>query len=95
MWTFAMSLFSLRRPVLNRTAYLLLFACYIGLALNLAFYRQAFTLLPVNGLHNWLVFLSMPIVAISVMNIITTLASFLKLDRLVVSLFILLSASAQ
>ncbi|EKQ7195416.1 phosphoethanolamine transferase EptA [Klebsiella oxytoca] len=90
-----MSLFSLRRPVLSRTAYLLLFACYIGLALNLAFYRQAFTLLPVNGLHNWLVFLSMPIVAISVMNIITTLASFLKLDRLVVSLFILLSASAQ
>ena len=76
-----MSLFSLRRPMLNRTVYLILFACYIGLALNIAFYRQAFTLLPVNGLHNWLVFLSMPIVAISVMNIITTLASFLKLDR--------------
>lgn len=90
-----MSLFSLRRPMLNRTVYLILFACYIGLALNIAFYRQAFTLLPVNGLHNWLVFLSMPIVAISVMNIITTLASFLKLDRLVISLFILLSASAQ
>ncbi len=81
--------------MLNRTVYLILFACYIGLALNIAFYRQAFTLLPVNGLHNWLVFLSMPIVAISVMNIITTLASFLKLDRLVISLFILLSASAQ
>jgi glucan phosphoethanolaminetransferase (alkaline phosphatase superfamily) len=32
---------------------------------------------------------------LSVMNIITTLASFLKLDRLVISLFILLSASAQ
>ncbi|ELI8804079.1 phosphoethanolamine transferase EptA [Klebsiella michiganensis] len=90
-----MSLFSLRRPMLNRTVYLILFACYIGLALNIAFYRQAFILLPVNGLHNWLVFLSMPIVAISVMNIITTLASFLKLDRLVISLFILLSASAQ
>ncbi|MGX2014546.1 phosphoethanolamine transferase domain-containing protein, partial [Enterobacter asburiae] len=30
-----------------------------------------------------------------VMNILTTLASFLKLDRLVISLFILLSASAQ
>jgi lipid A ethanolaminephosphotransferase len=29
------------------------------------------------------------------MNILTTLASFLKLDRLVISLFILLSASAQ
>ena len=90
-----MSFISLRRPVLSRTAYLTLFACYIGIFLNLAFYRQVFPLLPVNNLHNWLVFLSMPIVAISVMNIITTLASFLKLDRVVISLFILLSAAAQ
>ncbi|EPQ4368919.1 phosphoethanolamine transferase EptA [Klebsiella aerogenes] len=90
-----MSFISLRRPVLSRTAYLTLFACYIGIFLNPAFYRQVFPLLPVNNLHNWLVFLSMPIVAISVMNIITTLASFLKLDRVVISLFILLSASAQ
>ncbi|MGV0241818.1 phosphoethanolamine transferase EptA [Klebsiella aerogenes] len=90
-----MSFISLRRPVLSRTAYLTLFACYIGIFLNLAFYRQVFPLLPVNNLHNRLVFLSMPIVAISVMNIITTLASFLKLDRVVISLFILLSASAQ
>ena len=90
-----MSLLPLRRPVFSRTTYLILFACYIGIFLNLAFYRQVFPLLPVNSLHNWLVFLSMPIVAISVMNIITTLASFLKLDRLVISLFILLSASAQ
>ncbi|EPM4184515.1 phosphoethanolamine transferase EptA [Klebsiella aerogenes] len=90
-----MSFISLRRPVLSRTAYLTLFVCYIGIFLNLAFYRQVFPLLPVNNLHNWLVFLSMPIVAISVMNIITTLASFLKLDRVVISLFILLSASAQ
>ncbi|HCD8032109.1 TPA: phosphoethanolamine transferase EptA [Klebsiella aerogenes] len=90
-----MSFISLRRPVLSRTAYLTLFACYIGIFLNLAFYRRVFPLLPVNNLHNWLVFLSMPIVAISVMNIITTLASFLKLDRVVISLFILLSASAQ
>lgn len=90
-----MSFISLRRPVLSRTAYLTLFACYIGIFLNMAFYRQVFPLLPVNNLHNWLVFLSMPIVAISVMNIITTLASFLKLDRVVISLFILLSASAQ
>ncbi|HFK4112702.1 phosphoethanolamine transferase EptA [Klebsiella aerogenes] len=90
-----MSFISLRRPVLGRTAYLILFACYIGIFLNLAFYRQVFPLLPVKNLHNWLVFLSMPIVAISVMNIITTLASFLKLDRVVISLFILLSASAQ
>ncbi len=90
-----MSLLPLRRPVVSRTTYLILFACYIGIFLNLAFYRQVFPLLPVNSLHNWLVFLSMPIVAISVMNILTTLASFLKLDRLVISLFILLSASAQ
>ncbi|WP_434138926.1 phosphoethanolamine transferase EptA [Klebsiella quasipneumoniae] len=90
-----MSLLPLRRPVLSRTTYLILFACYIGIFLNLAFYRQIFPLLPVNSLHNWLVFLSMPIVAICVMNILTTLASFLKLDRLVISLFILLSASAQ
>ncbi|AUN77170.1 phosphoethanolamine transferase EptA [Klebsiella pneumoniae subsp. ozaenae] len=90
-----MSLLPLRRPVVSRTTYLILFACYIGICLNLAFYRQVFPVLPVNSLHNWLVFLSMPIVAISVMNILTTLASFLKLDRLVISLFILLSASAQ
>lgn len=90
-----MSLFTLRRPVMSRTVYLIIFAFYVGLLLNLAFYRQVFTLLPVNSLHNWLVFLSMPVVAFSVMNILTTLASFLKLDRLVISLFILLSASAQ
>jgi lipid A ethanolaminephosphotransferase len=80
---------------MSRTVYLIIFAFYVGLLLNLAFYRQVFTLLPVNSLHNWLVFLSMPVVAFSVMNILTTLASFLKLDRLVISLFILLSASAQ
>lgn len=90
-----MSLFALRRPVMSRTVYLIIFAFYVGLLLNLAFYRQVFTLLPVNSLHNWLVFLSMPVVACSVMNILTTLASFLRLDRLVISLFILLSASAQ
>lgn len=90
-----MSLFTLRRPVMSRTVYLIIFALYVGLLLNLAFYRQVFTLLPVNSLHNWLVFLSMPVVAFSVMNILTTLVSFLKLDRLVISLFILLSASAQ
>lgn len=90
-----MSLFTLRRPVMSRTVYLIIFALYVGLLLNLAFYRQVFTLLPVNSQHNWLVFLSMPVVAFSVMNILTTLASFLKLDRLVISLFILLSASAQ
>ncbi len=89
-----MSLLPLRRPVVSRTTYLILFACYIGIFLN-GFLSPVFPLLPVNSLHNWLVFLSMPLVAFSVMNILTTLASFLKLDRLVISLFILLSASAQ
>jgi hypothetical protein len=41
-----------------------------GIFLNLAFYRQVFPLLPVNNLHNWLVFLSMPIVAIIVSKIL-------------------------
>jgi lipid A ethanolaminephosphotransferase len=53
---------------LSRTVYLILFACYIGLS-QPRFLSPGFTLLPVNSLHNWLVFLSMPIVAISVMNI--------------------------
>ena len=52
-----MSLFTLRRPVMSRTVYLIIFALYVGLLLNLAFYRQVFTLLPVNSLHNWLSFL--------------------------------------
>lgn len=89
-----MSLLPLRRPVVSRTTYLILFACYIGIFLNPLFIAR-FSVTAGNSLHNWLVFLSMPIVAISVMNILTTLASFLKLDRLVISLFILLSASAQ
>ncbi len=69
--------------------------CLLYRYLSQRLFIAVFPLLPVNSLHNWLVFLSMPIVAISVMNILTTLASFLKLDRLVISLFILLSASAQ
>jgi lipid A ethanolaminephosphotransferase len=38
-----MSLFTLRRPVMSRTVYLIIFALYVGLLLNLAFYRQVFT----------------------------------------------------
>ncbi len=61
----------LRRPVVSRTTYLILCLLYRYLS-QLGFYRRVFPLLPVNSLHNWLVFLSMPIVAISVMNILTT-----------------------
>lgn len=85
----------LRRPAFSRLNFILFFALYIALVLNIAFYRQAFALLPVNSLHNALVFLSMPVVAFSVMNIVITLASFLRLDRLVISLFVLVSAASQ
>ncbi len=85
----------LRRPTFSRLSFILFFALYIALVLNIAFYRQAFALLPVNSLHNALVFLSMPVVAFSVMNIVITLASFLRLDRLVISLFVLVSAASQ
>lgn len=46
-------------------------------------------------MRNVLVFLSMPVVAFSVMNIVLTLASFLWLNRLVACIFILVGASAQ
>lgn len=90
-----MPTFRLRRPSLSRLSFLILFALYIALILNIAFYRQAFSLLPVDSLHNALVFASMPVVAFSVINIALTLTSFLRLDRLTISLFILVSAAAQ
>ena len=90
-----MPTFRLSRPTLSRLNFLILLALYIALILNIAFYRQAFSLLPVDSLHNALVFASMPIVAFSVINIVLTLASFLRLDRLTISLFVLVSAAAQ
>lgn len=90
-----MSRFSLRRPAMGHVSYLVLCALYISVFLNIAFYKQVFALLPVDSLHNGLVFATMPIVAICAINILVTLASFLFLDRLVVTLFILLSAAAQ
>lgn len=90
-----MPTFRLSRPTLSRLNFLILFALYIALILNIAFYRQAFSLLPVDSLHNALVFASMPVVAFSVINIVLTLASFLRLDRLTISLFVLVSAAAQ
>lgn len=83
------------RPTISRLTYILLFALYIALALNVAFYRQAWTLLPVNTAHNALVFFTMPLVAFSVMVICLALASFLRLEKVLTTLFILLSASAQ
>ncbi|MFU0919337.1 phosphoethanolamine transferase EptA [Kluyvera sichuanensis] len=83
------------RPAVSRLTYIILFSLYIALALNIAFYRQAFTLLPVDGLHNALVFLSMPVVAFAVMAILLALASVIRLEKVAATLFILLSASAQ
>ncbi|MEB4676771.1 phosphoethanolamine transferase EptA [Enterobacteriaceae bacterium G50] len=83
------------RPTVSRLTYILLFALYIALALNVAFYRQAWSLLPVNTFHNGLVFFTMPLVAFSVMVICLALASFLRLEKVLATLFILLSASAQ
>lgn len=85
----------LRRPALSRLQFIILFALYIALALNIIFYHQAFTLLPVNSLRNWLVFLSMPVVAFSVINILLSLASFFFLERPLITVFVLVSAAAQ
>ncbi|MEJ5072513.1 phosphoethanolamine transferase EptA [Enterobacter ludwigii] len=90
-----MSRLSLRRPAMGHVFYLALFALYIALFLNISFYKQAFALLPVDSLHNGLVYATLPVVAFCVINIIVTLASFLWLDRLLISLFILVSAAAQ
>nr|WP_159464730.1 phosphoethanolamine transferase EptA [Scandinavium goeteborgense] len=90
-----MSRLSLRRPAMGHVFYLALFALYISLFLNISFYKQAFALLPVDSLHNGLVYATLPVVAFCVINIIVTLASFLWLDRLLISLFILVSAAAQ
>lgn len=84
-----------KRPTLSRLSFLLLFSVYIAVFLNLAFYHQVIAAMPLDNLRNWLVFLSMPLVAISVINIVVTLASFLWLDRLTIALFILVSAAAQ
>lgn len=85
----------LPRPALGRMTYLTLFALYIALGLNLHFYRQAFVLLPVGSLHNGLVFATFPLVAFCVMNIVLTLASFVWLERPLITVFVLVSAAAQ
>jgi len=85
----------LRRPTIGLLAYLLLFALYIALFLNIAFWHQAFKLLPVNSLHSAWVFASMPVVGFAVINILLTLASFLRLHRLAVAIFVLPGAAVQ
>ena len=84
-----------KRPTLGQISWLLLISFYLATFLNIAFYKQVLQDLPLDSLRNILVFLSMPVVAFSVMNIVLTLASFLWLNRLVACIFILVGASAQ
>lgn len=90
-----MSLLRLRRPALGQLSYLTLFALYIAVALNLHFYHQAFVMLPVNSLHNAAVFATLPLVAFCVINILLTLASFLWLERPLITLLVLAGAAIQ
>ncbi|NDO81813.1 phosphoethanolamine transferase EptA [Citrobacter sp. NCU1] len=84
-----------RRPTLGQISWLLLLSFYISICLNIAFYKQVLQDLPLDSPRNALVFLSMPVVSFSVMNIALTLASFLWLNRPLACLFILIGATAQ
>lgn len=84
-----------KRPTLGHISWLLLISFYLATFLNIAFYKQVLQDLPLDSLRNVLVFLSMPVVAFSVMNIVLTLASFLWLNRPLACIFILVGASAQ
>lgn len=84
-----------RRPTLGQISWLLLVSFYISICLNIAFYKQVLQDLPLDSLRNVLVFLSMPVVSFSVMNIVLTLASFLWLNRPLACLFIVVGAAAQ
>lgn len=90
-----MSQLRFSKPVLHRVTYIVLFSFYISFFLNLPFYQQALALVPLNSPGNILFFLSMPLVAFSVINIVVTLASFLWLDRIILALFIIAAATAQ
>ncbi|WP_419963402.1 phosphoethanolamine transferase EptA [Pantoea vagans] len=87
--------FNVSQPVLPRVAYILLFSLYIAVFLNLAFYKQAWSLIAPDRIGNILFFLSMPIVALCVINSVVTLASFFWLDRITIALFIIVAAIAQ
>lgn len=87
--------FSLSRPAVSRFTFIALFALLISVVLNIAFYRQVLVAMPLDSLRNVLVFITMPLVAFSVINIVVTLASLLWLDSIVIALFVLVSAPAQ
>ncbi|MGC0807816.1 phosphoethanolamine transferase EptA [Pantoea agglomerans] len=87
--------FRISQPVMHRVAFIILFSLYISVFLNIAFYRQAYSLIPLNELKNILFLFSMPLVAFSVINIVVTIASFLWLDRITIALFIFVSATTQ
>ena len=87
--------FNVSQPVLPRVAYILLFSLYIAVFLNIAFYKQAWSLIAPDRIGNILFFLSMPIVALCVINSVVTLASFFWLDRITLALFIIVAAIAQ
>lgn len=90
-----MSVLNEKRPTLGRLAFLAIFSLYISLFLNIAYYRQVLKAMPLTSLHDALVFVSMPVVAFSVIFIVATIASFFWLARVVITLFILVSASVQ
>lgn len=74
----------------------LLLATFLYLSLpEYRLFKQVLQVLPLDSLHNVLVFLSMPVVAFSVINIVLTLGSFLWLNRPLACLFILVGAAAQ
>ncbi|QMI06749.1 phosphoethanolamine transferase EptA [Citrobacter sp. RHB25-C09] len=84
-----------KRPTLSLLTWLLLVSFYLSVFLNIAFYRQVIQALPMDSLRNVLVFISMPLVAFSVINIVLTLSSFLWLNRPLACLFVIVSAAAQ
>ena len=85
----------LKRPTLSRIAFISLFSAYIALFLNFAFYHQVLSVFPLTSPRNILVFITMPLVIFCVVSSVAIVASLVKLDRLVIALFILVSASAQ
>ena len=90
-----MSLPAVKRPTLSRLWLLIAFSLYIAVFLNIAYYRQVMAAMPLTTAHTTLVFLTMPLVAFCVINIVATLASFLWLDKVLLAVFILVSAAAQ
>lgn len=79
----------LKRPSLNLLAWLLLYRFLYLYLPEYCLFKQVLQALPLDSLHNVLVFLSMPVVAFSVINIVLTLSSFLWLNRPLACLFIL------